>query len=661
MIRAMALTTRYSLDARGSTAPRAGRGMAMLRAERGMTLLELMVAMLVLLVGIWTIAAGFPKLLVAVRSEGERTSYWRLAEERMEQLKENDAALPFAVAGDPSVNPYSAPDDMDDPGRVINAMESVLDVKGEGFMIPAAQVNSLGTGVTRAAPYVLQQGPAEWSSYPSTTSWPHVYMLVPLQEQRHDPRSDANPMLTNSFYVDEGAGEIVVPATVYTYDGANARAWGVDELMVNYAWAETGGVNSRPSVYHVQDERAVDFGTEPGLLTFSVRAKARETASEHIFDCLIEGRTSVQALVYFEREDYGEALPTGRGRYVLENNYGVSLLFHRDDAGLKAYVDYRLRDVFDCNGTGSASDPSRRKLMMIENHVISGEATRTDSVTAARYTDIKLAAGSVSDDPPLFSQDLSWTALTNDVFVLAVDLTTGQVYDDQTNFTLFDTTLSPSLENGHRDGIVAVRIDSGGVRQPYVGNTWRFYYPTLNSHNVQLQKPARTFMDIITAECYTSPFLSDPNDEPHNIVQVDYRTYRVLQETTPVTDMDQTVLEFVAWSDTDNNPSTPPELVPLNAVGGHTISVDYAWYDTNDMPHYVYGELHTVPPGENRIALLKYSYHRSDDYPSAEILAVRGVSARTVVWWQADNGRQERIAVDAYTLKSPFGLIHRVR
>ncbi|HCU37428.1 MAG TPA: hypothetical protein DGT21_18950 [Armatimonadetes bacterium] len=657
----MAATIWHKCDARGVIVPRSRRGMTIARSRRGMTLLELMIAMLVLLVGIWTIAAGFPKLLTAVRSEGERTSFWRLAEERIQHFKENEASLPFAIAGDPSIDPVTEPDDFDDPGRIINAQESVLDVKGEGFVIPGAQVDSVGTGVNRAAVYVLQQGPAEWSSYPSTTSWPHVYMLVPLQEQRNDPRGGANPMLTNSFYVDEDTGEIVVPSTVYTYDGTQAQAWGVDELMVNYAWAEVGGVNSRPPTHYVQDERAVNSTTAGGLHTFSVRAKARETASVQEFDCLLAGKTSVQAIVYFDREPYGVALPTGRGRYVLENTYGVELLLHRDDAGLKAYVDYRLRDVLDCNNIGSASNPSRRKLMMIEEHVISAEATRTDDLTSDRYADIKLTASPISDDPPLFSQDLSWTDLANDVFVLAVDLTTGQIYDDQTNFTLFDATLSPALENGYRNGIVAVRLDVGGVRQPYVGNTWRFYYSTLNYHNVQLQKPARTFMDITTAECYTGPFLADATLEPGNLAQVDYRTYQVVMEPSAVADMDQTVLEFVAWCDTDNDTSTDPELVPLRAVEGHTVSVDYAWYDTSDMPHYVYGELHTIPPGSNRIALLAYSYHRSDDYPSAEILAVRGVSARAVVWWQTDSGRQERIAVDAYTLRSPFGLVHRVR
>ena len=176
---------------------------------------------------------------------------------------------------------------------------------------------------------------------------------------------------------------------------------------------------------------------------------------------------------------------------------------------------------------------------------VDARVTRTDDVSSDGYTDIQLAAAPISDDPPLFSQDLAGDPLPNDVFVLAVDLTTGQIYDDQTNFTLFDTTLSPTLENGHRDGIAAVRLDVGGVRQPYVGNTWRFYYATLNYHNVQLQKPARTFMDIATAECYTGPFLADATLEPGNLAQVDYRTYDVVMEPSAVADMDQTVLEYL--------------------------------------------------------------------------------------------------------------------
>ncbi len=638
--------------------------------SRGMTLLELMVAMLVLLIGIWTIAAGFPKLLANLTSEGERTEMARLVQRNMERLKDTEGALPWAIAGDPTISPYSEPEDITEPSRPANAQENLLDVIGEAFQIPGAQPDAAGTGAQASSAYVLQQGPAQWCNYPETDSYPFVYILIPLTEQRVDPRVAGNPMLPNSFYVDEANGRIFVPETVYTYDGSESTAWSVDELLVNYAWAETGGIANRPPTHYVQDERAIDDAyTASGDWYFSVRATAR-SGGDHDFSCLIEGRTAAQAIVYFDREEWDDAdnLPDGRGRYVLNNDYGVELRFHRDDAGLTAYVDYRLRDVEDTNGISAES--GRRKLMMIEDHVINNEAVRTDDVTGDSYAEVKLAAGNINDEMPLFSQDLSGTELTSDVYLLAVDLTTGAIYTGGENITLYDDTLSPKLERGFLDGVVAVRLDIGDVQQPYVGRTMRFYYSTLDYHNVQLQKPARTFVDLLTAQCYTGPYLDDEANEPSNLVQVDYRTYRVLSRDTDGDDdiietsmgnMDSIVLEFVAYVDHDDDTSTAPVLDDSAAVEGHTISVDYVWYEDAYTPHYVYGEMHTVPPGANQIALQHFSYYCRDDYPSAEIIAVRGVSARAMAWWLTRKGRQQHVAIDSYTLKGTLGFTHRIR
>jgi prepilin-type N-terminal cleavage/methylation domain-containing protein len=624
--------------------------------SRGMTLLELMVAMLILLVGIWTIATGFPTLLASVTAEGEKTEMTRLAERQMERVKGSEGALPMAITGGPLISPYSEPEDLEDPARPANSQENVLDVIGESFTIPGAQAEGASTQGSSA--YVLQQGPAEWSDYPETDSLPFVYVLVPLTEQRRDPRSGGNQMLGNSFYVDESTGEIMVPPSVYTYDGSRGTAWSVGGLLINYAWAETGGVSNRPPVHYVQDEKVSSYTGTGSYLTYVVRASVRASGS-HDFAGLVEGKTAVQAIVYFDREPFGTSLPTTRGRYVLNNDYGVELRFHRDDAGLNAYVDYRLRDVFGTNQIGSSVDPSRRKLMMIEDHVINSDSVRTDDDTGDRFTDVKLATGGLNDETPLFEHDLSGTTLGNDVYLLAVDLTGGQIYQYDSlggiNITLHDETLSPKLSNGFRDGVVAVRLDAGGTLQPYVGHTMRFYYCTLEHHNVQLQRPARTFVDVYTAETYTPNFAAAGEED---LLANDYRTYRVVQqELTAPADMDRVVIEFVGYVDDDGSLT----LVDSRAVEGHTISVDYVWYDAADKPHYVYGEMHTVPAGANSITLQHFSYHRSDDYSSAEIIAVRGVSARTVVWWLTAKGRQQKIALDSYTLKSPLAFTHRIR
>lgn len=42
-------------------------------------------------------------------------------------------------------------------------------------------------------------------------------------------------------------------------------------------------------------------------------------------------------------------------------------------------------------------------------------------------------------------------------------------------------------------------------------------------------------------------------------------------------------------------------------------------------------------------------------------MAVRGVSARTIVWWLTGKGRQQQVAIDSYMLKGPLGFVQRIR
>ncbi|MFO7945829.1 MAG: prepilin-type N-terminal cleavage/methylation domain-containing protein [Armatimonadota bacterium] len=638
--------------------------------SRGMTLVELLVAMVVLLVGIWTIAAGFPKLVQSIHTEEQKTEMARFAERNMQRLHSEQGALPQAITGGPTINPYSEPEDLSDPNRPPNAMENVRRVVGESFRIPGAQPTA--DSRRSFSPYVLKQGPAMWEEGGVQTT--HVYIRVPLTQQRLDPRVTGNTMLPNSYYVDETTGEIVVPDTVTTSDGRLKTAWdlvedvgGTDtvtaELLVNYAWAEDVAA-SRPPIHYVQNERAVvaDHTSDPGLVAFSVRA-ANLTSGDHLFDRIVGGRTSVSALIYFQREEFGDDLPDGRGRYVQDNDYGVLLKFHPEDAGLQACVDYHVRSVYDTNGAETGVDDalrrSRRKLLMMEDHVINSETTRTNEA-GDRFTDVKLMGGNINTEVPTFEYQLEHEGGTHetlsdlslgDTHVLAVDLTTGERYADWLNLQLVNTDLQPALEEGYKDGIVCLPIGSG---YDYVGHTLRFYYSTLDHHNIQVQKPPRTMVDLPTARAYTADF--SPNGVDYSDV-VNYRTYEVVREISAITDMDRIRLEFKGLVDTGGG----PEVVEAVNSRGFTLSVDYIWYDIDDNPHFVYGEMHKVPPETSRITLENLSYHRSDASISAEILAVRGVSSRSIVWWQGSGGDLRNVALDSYTLQNPLSIVQRAR
>ena len=73
------------------------------QARGAMTLIEVLVAMSLLLVGIWGVARGFPSLLRVARDEARRTEMSRLAQGLSQQLAADPAGLPALVYGPLSV------------------------------------------------------------------------------------------------------------------------------------------------------------------------------------------------------------------------------------------------------------------------------------------------------------------------------------------------------------------------------------------------------------------------------------------------------------------------------------------------------------------------------------------------------------------------------
>lgn len=125
----------------------------------GMTLVEILVAMLVLLVGIYTVARGFPLMLQSIRGEGDRTTMSRLAEETMSRLADNQYGLPEAITGTPDISPYSFAEDMTAPHTERNAQEDVTEVRGEAFRVPAPYRTPGGAYAAAPGWYALGQGP----------------------------------------------------------------------------------------------------------------------------------------------------------------------------------------------------------------------------------------------------------------------------------------------------------------------------------------------------------------------------------------------------------------------------------------------------------------------------------------------------------------------
>jgi type II secretory pathway pseudopilin PulG len=179
------------------------------KTQRGTSIPELLVAMLVLLLGIWVVAAKFPKLTQIMRGERLRDQMARMAEQQLEKARDGVEWLPSQIAVydpvaagpqnvygiDEALSPvYNAGDEpnWEDQTRPRNVVENTLLVLGETFRVPAPGPDATDP----QAPYFLKCGPAElvW--------W--VYQPIPLtRDDDLDPDTTETP-LAGTFYAETG-------------------------------------------------------------------------------------------------------------------------------------------------------------------------------------------------------------------------------------------------------------------------------------------------------------------------------------------------------------------------------------------------------------------------------------------------------------------------
>ncbi|MGE5531902.1 MAG: hypothetical protein ACM3VW_07305, partial [Bacteroidota bacterium] len=475
--------------------------------------MEVLVAMLVLLVGIYTVARGFPAMLQAIRGEGDRTTMTRLAEDTMSRLADNQAGLPEAITGGGSVSQYSFPEDLTAPHVDQNAQEDIFEVRGEAFRVPAPYRSPGGSYTGSPGWYALSQGPAKW-----TAGYPYVYMLVPLHERTDEAPivgGAANPDFINTggnwFYVDKENGQIITPASVTTSEGSNVRTWNVTNVVCDYAWTDKPSGSppySSPLTHYVQGETPACVDQPSAVTGFRICTvhAAHGTGGAHDGSSrLVVGQTRAWAKIEFGR-NIGIATPPA-GEFSIEPKYGATLAFNPADAGLTLKVDYQLRTT---QGVGDSFP--RRLLLMHEEQTIQPAVTREDS-TGVPFGDVRLALKHI-DDEPIFTTDVQGNVYdpAEPVHVLAIDLSTGQPYIEGAGFSLNDEGLQPGLLNGYQDGVLSLPLEISGTPAPYLGHVWRFYYRTLDRNNIQVQKAPRAYVDADTAQHYLGGFLhgSDP-------------------------------------------------------------------------------------------------------------------------------------------------------
>ena len=288
-----------------------------------MTLVELLVAMVILLVGVWTVARGFPILMRNVTSEQERTQAARLAEQRLEVLKQNPAALPVSIrppaAIASQVDLDSAPRDPDSTNNPPNSRDDFIVVEGERARVPAPDVGS------NYSVLVLSQGLVDEA--PDAVK---VWRVERLQRMTQPPTGNHAP--PGYFYMDS-SGTVILPA-------------GYDGFIADYAWVDS--TDNVVHWVHGDQESVSPTGAQVYVAGTSDFAQVLpETAA-------VEGLKSLNVIWN------GSPIPPP-GEVTIAP-FGIGLIFNRADAGSTVLITYRLRT--------RDQNHSKRALYMMEDQVI---------------------------------------------------------------------------------------------------------------------------------------------------------------------------------------------------------------------------------------------------------------------------------------------------
>jgi prepilin-type N-terminal cleavage/methylation domain-containing protein len=402
--------------------------------NRGMTLVELMAAMVILLVGVYSVAALFPRMTRNLVNEERRTAMSRAVDREAESLQRSLDGLPAETA--PSVANANVvdiatnkPEDPDDSATGANSRDDFVWAISEEFTVPAA---ASGGGSPCYVPRMglINPGPGSLLSY-------EVYDLVRTTE---DP-AGGTAVPQGHYFLRQSAvggpdsiGELVVnPPAGYAAASAS----------VDYEWTDAADGLVKRAV-----EERVDL-MAPGPHYVQVNAPGVGRAGS--------------------REGYPRSA-NSRAQAVrlwpaTMGDLGHALYFPASAAGRKMRINYQLR-----------LENGRRQLIMQEDKAIPAETPYQ----------IALNFGHLDDETPLMETNFSGAPISP-VYVIVVDLTDG------TRFVWDESQGGQGIEN-----VDAVRglinFDSAAI-SGRLGNPVRIYYRTLDQHFVQAQKAPSSFVE----------------------------------------------------------------------------------------------------------------------------------------------------------------------
>ena len=331
--------------------------------RRGASMPELLVAMLVLLVGIWVVAAKFPKLAELMTEERTRDKMTRKAEQAMEDAKQALPSLPSLVAAygatsagnpegtDESVSPYydpAQPLNWFDNTRPVNCVENTLNVFGETFRVPGPPPQTPIPAVWQA-PYFLRLGPAaadvQGSGTNETIVRPRVYQPIPLtRDDTIAPTARVAPA-TGAFCLrDDGVFRLCLPERDPQGNPFTPRVPSNSaQIEVSYTWVDkdTSG-NQRQHqtcgelLTCTPDAGGVVTWTSPAVSAIAVGGEVVPNSATATF------RYDYKVLKMLAAGPETRQATDPPGAW-LDWQFGHAVWFDASEEGKTLCVDYRLR------------------------------------------------------------------------------------------------------------------------------------------------------------------------------------------------------------------------------------------------------------------------------------------------------------------------------
>ncbi|MFO8081393.1 MAG: prepilin-type N-terminal cleavage/methylation domain-containing protein [Armatimonadota bacterium] len=565
----------------------------MRRGRHGLTLVELLVAMSIMLVGIYAVASGFPALFGTLEGDRIRSEMAGRVEARMERLKTNPMQVPDAVAGydpgDGSVfSPTVQPDESETPVPA-NPRDDLTWVFGEKFQVP------LTTG--DYAVYPLSTGLAD-----ADTALLEVNRLHALER------------------VDAGLPMDTVDDFRITAEGLVDAPDDFDRVRVDYVWVDVNGIP------HGVTGEVVDNGATVAAAEMATPEFA------NVLPELSEATGLVSYTVMVGQHDDVNWLTSPRTA-VLESNFGATLMVPAADAGELMEFSYILKtdaEYFE-NEAGDPETWHRRAPIMMEEIIAPNEGPFT----------VELAFRGIDDENALFTESLTGDPLTDmdgveiadPVYVLVVDMDNGYTW------TGAEEWISLDFIEGR------LTLDWSHTEAPYTaaqarGLDLRVYYRTIGGHTIVVEKAPTSYVNWQVAEAAYSEGANWSSYANPDLV--DYRTYELAADPT-----DDTYGQLIFPASAEGQMVTV-DYVLLDQDGVVTRRVNGELHTIGLMETAA-----TIAAGEEPVPAVTLDRPAPVD-GTVGILSVRGVSTAVRGWWHDGRGRVQTVGIDTFLAPEPL-------